>query len=319
MSCSFTWLGVADDQQSAIGKRANLATVAAWPDHSDRPAPVIKVRVGDFYSQVLAEITENEYELVLVGADSPPKTDIPYMAATTWLARNCAVPLCVVRSCPDRWQQTLILSPSLDLAHPLVQSGQMIAETLQMTHAVLHVISPPLDDDSIALATQAGLTTSGEMLIRFGQILPEVKREFETQSHDFAIVGHHAKSKDQRENGPTLAVPNITEQIMQLDLPVLIILGAQTFAFQQQLPAVQAPTWQRIAGIAALELVIYAVLVVGYAAIAFRVLVDPLDRFFRNDLPLYAIIALLLIIGQGSVLEALTSFLMSRIRLERFE
>ncbi|MEN8098270.1 MAG: hypothetical protein ABFQ89_04280 [Chloroflexota bacterium] len=67
------------------------------------------------------------------------------------------------------------------------------------------------------------------------------------------------------------------------------------------------------------ELVLYALLVVVYAALAFRTLSGPLLELFSNNLALYSAIALTLIIGQGLLLEEVTSFLLDRLRLERFD
>ena len=69
----------------------------------------------------------------------------------------------------------------------------------------------------------------------------------------------------------------------------------------------------------AIEVLVYAALVIIYALIAFRFLADPLKQFFDGNLFVYAVIALLLIAGQGVLLERLTSFLLDRMRLERFE
>jgi hypothetical protein len=60
-------------------------------------------------------------------------------------------------------------------------------------------------------------------------------------------------------------------------------------------------------------------LVVAYAMVAFRFLVDRLNDWFHSNPTLYAVLALLLVVGQGILLEQLTSFLLNRLRLERFE
>jgi ABC-type sulfate transport system permease component len=58
---------------------------------------------------------------------------------------------------------------------------------------------------------------------------------------------------------------------------------------------------------------------VGYALVTFRFLVDRLSDWFHSNPALYAGVALLLIVGQGILLEELTSFLLDRLRLERFQ
>jgi hypothetical protein len=50
-----------------------------------------------------------------------------------------------------------------------------------------------------------------------------------------------------------------------------------------------------------------------------RFLKEPLADLYHNDITLYAVLCLLLIVGQGVFLEGVTSFLVDRLRLLRFE
>lgn len=67
------------------------------------------------------------------------------------------------------------------------------------------------------------------------------------------------------------------------------------------------------------ELVVYGVLVTIYAISVLQLLVDPLADFYHNHRAWYAIAALVLIVGQGVFLEEVTSFLLDRLRLVRFD
>ena len=69
----------------------------------------------------------------------------------------------------------------------------------------------------------------------------------------------------------------------------------------------------------AIELLVYSVLVVGYFLAALQLLGQPLKRLYVGSLPLYAIVALLLIVAQGVLLEAVTSFIVGRLGLDRWE
>jgi hypothetical protein len=66
-----------------------------------------------------------------------------------------------------------------------------------------------------------------------------------------------------------------------------------------------------------IELVVYAVLVVGYFFLVLHFLGAWLYHLFREDRKTYAAMALLLIIGQGIVLEILTRALLGLIRGKR--
>lgn len=67
--------------------------------------------------------------------------------------------------------------------------------------------------------------------------------------------------------------------------------------------------WHRLKAFL-IELSIYAVLVVGYVYFALMFLVDWLEDLYDRSKRAYAIVALLLIIGQGVALEALTTALL---------
>jgi hypothetical protein len=69
----------------------------------------------------------------------------------------------------------------------------------------------------------------------------------------------------------------------------------------------------------AIEVVVYAVLVLVYFLLVLRFLGQPLARLFSNNLLVYAVVALVLIVVQGVVLEAVTSFIMGLLGLDKLE
>ena len=69
----------------------------------------------------------------------------------------------------------------------------------------------------------------------------------------------------------------------------------------------------------AIELLVYGILVVAYFFIVLRSLGPWLTDLFYNDLRLYAVAALVLIVVQAVFLEWITSFLIERLGLERLE
>jgi hypothetical protein len=68
-----------------------------------------------------------------------------------------------------------------------------------------------------------------------------------------------------------------------------------------------------------IEVLVYAILVVGYFFLVLRFLGEPLEGLYANNLTLYAFVALGLIVVQGAVLEIVTSFLINRLGLDRLE
>jgi len=66
-----------------------------------------------------------------------------------------------------------------------------------------------------------------------------------------------------------------------------------------------------------LELVIYAALLVLYFFLVLQYLGDILSKLFESQILTYAILGLGLIVAQGVLLEAITSFLIRLLRLDR--
>jgi len=66
-------------------------------------------------------------------------------------------------------------------------------------------------------------------------------------------------------------------------------------------------------------LIVYTILVVIYTVVVLRLLSQPLARLFDTNLVTYAIVSLGLIAAQGALLDAVTSFLLKRLRLEQLE
>jgi hypothetical protein len=68
-----------------------------------------------------------------------------------------------------------------------------------------------------------------------------------------------------------------------------------------------------------IEILVYAVLVIAYFVLVLRFLADPLYGLFNSNLVVYAFVALGLIVAQGVVLEAITSFILHRLGLDKIE
>lgn len=66
-----------------------------------------------------------------------------------------------------------------------------------------------------------------------------------------------------------------------------------------------------------IELVIYGGLVTLYFLLVLRLLSTPLFNLFNENLNVYAIVSLVLIVLQAVLLERLTSFLLDKIGLQR--
>jgi len=69
----------------------------------------------------------------------------------------------------------------------------------------------------------------------------------------------------------------------------------------------------------AIELVVYGFLVLAYFLLVLRYLNNILNVLYNNNLIIYAFLSLGLVVAQGVLLEFITSFILSRLRLERLD
>jgi len=68
-----------------------------------------------------------------------------------------------------------------------------------------------------------------------------------------------------------------------------------------------------------IELVVYGILVAVYFMIFLRFLGGPLSILFESNLVVYSVLAMILIVAQGVLLDFVTTFLLDRLKLEQLE
>ncbi len=69
----------------------------------------------------------------------------------------------------------------------------------------------------------------------------------------------------------------------------------------------------------AIEIILYGILIAIYFFLVLRSLSPWLTTLYDENLSLYAVVALVLIVAQSVVLEWITGFLVERLGLERLE
>jgi hypothetical protein len=69
----------------------------------------------------------------------------------------------------------------------------------------------------------------------------------------------------------------------------------------------------------AIELIMYSALVLLYSVVVLRWLGEPLRGLFHNNLLVYALLSLGLIVAQGALLDVVTAFLLNQLPIERLE
>ena len=77
--------------------------------------------------------------------------------------------------------------------------------------------------------------------------------------------------------------------------------------------------WKRILLRFLVELTLYGLLLLAYFLLVLRYLGNPLSRMSRDNLWLYAVLGLGLMIAQAVLLDVITSFLVQQLGLERLK
>jgi len=81
----------------------------------------------------------------------------------------------------------------------------------------------------------------------------------------------------------------------------------------------QRPNLQKLIRNFIIELGVYGILLVIYFFAVLQFLGEMLDKLYLSNTAMYAVTGLALIVTQAVVLEAVTSYLISLLRLDRFE
>lgn len=312
LDAGYVILSVAADAAQARELRSRLSATGSGGTN--------RVRHGDFLQQVMEEIDQGAYDLILLGADVKRPGELHHSPMAEYIAQQSRVPVGIVSSCPQRWGRILICARAPDAALPVSRAGIKLAAQLDAIPTILHVLPPSLHSDPSAIELPLG-PGEGLIKLRHGSVQDEILAEASSGDYQIAVVGAHARIPLAGTDGLTLAQPDIMRQVLDLHLPVVVVVSQEPSAAEAQtadLAPVRHPLRRMVAYVVA-ELAVYGLLVVGYALVTFRFLVDRLSDWFHSNPALYAGVALLLIVGQGILLEELTSFLLDRLRLERFQ
>ncbi|MFN2235584.1 MAG: hypothetical protein ACK2U1_15260 [Anaerolineales bacterium] len=81
----------------------------------------------------------------------------------------------------------------------------------------------------------------------------------------------------------------------------------------------QKPNLRKLVRNFIIELAVYGVLLIGYFFAVLQFLGGMLSNLFLNNMSLYAIVGLALIVTQAVVLEAVTSYLIRLLHLDRLD
>lgn len=204
-----------------------------------------KVRRGDPFLQIMAEIEESGADLVVLGPNEAPglKTDVPG-SVTTQVVRRGPCSVLVAQQARSSLKRILICSGGAHVAYDVIKTGAWIAQTVGGSATLLHVITPvpsmypgllePHEslaellrrDTPVARHLRHGAEileqhqVPVELRLRYGVISDEIVREARTGNHDLILLGAARGKADVR----WLMLGDVTEQVVErAPRPVLIV------------------------------------------------------------------------------------------------
>jgi nucleotide-binding universal stress UspA family protein len=180
----------------------------------DERTELLQSGVGSFEEFVQKHLDHDRYQLIILGA-TQGSGDRPLTRRTRRLASTLADSVLVLRNPPDAVQKLLICSGGHPGSNIVVDTGIRLAQQLQASATILHVVSvspsmytglvafdetlqqvmkreTPLAEHlrgAAARAEAAGIDSRIEL--RHGMVTEEILRASEVEKYDLTVIGSH--------------------------------------------------------------------------------------------------------------------------------
>lgn len=234
---------VKDEGKRAEGERILSQAAAMLSDLSVKT----NLFTGKLVSRSLTELSENSYDLVVIGEGSRlplPQADRRQLAQA--LVNRSEASVVVARRRRQQLQRILICTGGTQVSEPVIQAGAFLAKAAGAQATLLHVagtipsmytgldeidesLSELLKTDtptarhlrqSAALLQKFGVT--GQLELRHGVVASEINREAAKGQYDLIIIG----APERRQRLKRLLLGNVTGAIIErAPCPVLIVKG----------------------------------------------------------------------------------------------
>ncbi|HTS17448.1 MAG TPA: universal stress protein [Verrucomicrobiae bacterium] len=205
-------------------------------------------KAGRPVAEILKRTQETKYDLVVIGAIRKGTTGLRWMSARAYkIIEAVAPPVLVVIGERPSLRRILLCTGGTRRADTTAQFAGEIARRVNATIALLHVMAEPPAvyvnlirseegsmDDLLQSNSRLGrslrhqkelLESAGvpcEILLRHGQVLPELLEELQRAEYDLVVSG----SSPSRNKLRLYAMGNITREIVnRADLSVLVVRG----------------------------------------------------------------------------------------------
>jgi nucleotide-binding universal stress UspA family protein len=205
----------------------------------------LRIRKGDPAAQILAEIDEGTYDLVILGSNEAPGLRRHFLGSvTTRVVRRAPISVLVAQQARSHLERFLICSGGAETARPVIEAGARLAREVGARATLLHVVTPvatmytglgEIDeslsellhtDTPIARNLRAGAEilarhhVPAEVKLRYGVVADEIMRESREGDYDLILMG--AKSGLVRFKRLMLGV--VTEEVVERCMRSVLIV-----------------------------------------------------------------------------------------------
>jgi len=195
-----------------------------------------KVRRGDPFLQIVAEMEESGADLVVLGPNKAPGLKIYALGSvTTQFVRRVPCSVLVAQQAFSSLERILICSSGVHVADDVIKTGAWIAQAVGGSATLLHVVTPipsmypgllePYEsltellqrDTPVARHLRHGAEileqhqVPAELSLRYGVISDEIVREARTGNHHLILLGAAKGTADVKRR----MVGDVTEQVLE--------------------------------------------------------------------------------------------------------
>jgi nucleotide-binding universal stress UspA family protein len=173
-----------------------------------------RIREGDPAGEILAEIEEGGYDLVVLGVNEAPGLRRHFLGSvTTRVVRRAPISVLVAKQARLRLERILICSGGGDIGEIVIQAGASLAQAVGAQATLLHVATPVASmytglgeiDESLSelLQTDTPIARNlrrgaevldrhgvpAELKLRYGVVVDEIVRESMDDEYDLILMG----------------------------------------------------------------------------------------------------------------------------------
>ncbi len=219
-----------------IAQRCLSETRERLESVSEGRAIEMKVRRGDPFAEILAEIDERDVDLVVLGPNEAPGLKRHLLGSVTnQVVRRAPSSVLVAQQARPGIERLLICSGGAEVAEDVVETGAWIAQAMGARATLLHVVTPVPSmytglgelNESLSQLLQTDTPVArhlrrgaqilkeygvpAELRLRYGVVADEIIREAREENHDLVLLGA-SKGRAQLKR---LMLGEVTEQVVQ--------------------------------------------------------------------------------------------------------